>query len=149
MRSYKKRKRNIFFQRILVLCAIISCVIIVFEIIFFTTQLQKPKFLSPLPFAGTYKKVLAAITSSNPKNELSELLEKDAIKFTSINTYNDGSFLVKLEKGEEVLISSKKSIKLQVSSLQLILSRLTIEGKQIAKLDLRFDNPVIVFATTQ
>lgn len=149
MRNYKKRKRNILLQRVLFLCTFISCVIIVFEIIYFSMQLQKPKFLSPIPFSNTYKKVLAAITSNSPKNELSELLRKDSITVVSITNYNDNSLLVRLEKGEEIIFSSKKSIKLQVSSLQLILSRLTIEGKRIAKLDLRFDNPVIVFATTQ
>lgn len=109
--------------------------------------MQKPKFISPI--ANTYKNVLAVIANNSPKNQLIELLHKDSIPYASISSYGDGSMLVKLKNGEEVLLSSKKSLETQVSSLQLILSRLTIEGKRIAKLDLRFDNPVIVFAASQ
>lgn len=147
MRSFKKRKKILILQKILIVFAIISCIIIVIEIIYLAKALQKPKFISPI--ADTYKNVLAAITNNSPKNQLIELLHKDSISYTSISSYGDGSMLIKLENGEEVLLSSKKSLETQVSSLQLILSRLTIEGKRIAKLDLRFDNPVIVFAASQ
>lgn len=147
MRSFKKRKKILVLQKILIVFAIISCIIIVIEIIYLAKALQKPKFISPI--ADTYKNVLAAITNNSPKNQLIELLHKDSISYTSISSYGDGSMLIKLENGEEVLLSSKKSLETQVSSLQLILSRLTIEGKRIAKLDLRFDNPVIVFAASQ
>lgn len=147
MRNFKKRKKILFVQKILIFLAISSCIIIIIEIIYFTSVLQKPKFISPI--ATTYQNVLAAITQHSPKNQLIELLHKHAISYASINSYGDGSLVVKLKNDEEVLLSSKKSLAVQVSSLQLILSRLTIEGKRIAKLDLRFDNPVIVFATSQ
>lgn len=147
MRSFKKRKKILALQKILIVFAIISCIIIVLEIIYLANVLQKPKFISPI--ANTYKNVLAAITNNSPKNQLIELLHKNSIQYTSISSYGDGSMLIKLENGEEVLLSSKKLLETQVSSLQLILSRLTIEGKRIAKLDLRFDNPVIVFVASQ
>ncbi len=147
MRSFKKRKKVLVLQKILIVLAIISCFIIILEIVYITRVLQKPKFISPI--ANTYKNVLAVITNNSPKNQLIDLLHKNTIPYTSISSYGDGSLLVKLENGEEVLLSSKKSLETQVSSLQLILSRLTIEGKRIAKLDLRFDNPVIVFAASR
>jgi len=52
---------------------------------------------------------------------------------------------VELRDGGELILSSKKDLENQLSSLQLILSRLTIEGKKLKKLDFRYDNPVVSF----
>ncbi|MBM3205281.1 cell division protein FtsQ [Candidatus Shapirobacteria bacterium] len=43
-----------------------------------------------------------------------------------------------------VLLNGEKDLSSQLDSLQLILSRSKIEGKQIKKIDLRFDKPVIL-----
>lgn len=50
-----------------------------------------------------------------------------------------------LKTGPKVLISLDKNLKKQVDSLQLILERAKIEGKQIELIDLRFDKPVISY----
>jgi len=49
--------------------------------------------------------------------------------------------------GNEVLVlfSGQKDISIQLDSLQLIYSRSKIEGKQVKKIDLRFDKPVVVY----
>lgn len=86
---------------------------------------------------------LAQTSSANVK--LEKLLLKQNIPFSKINVASDSSFIVFLREGEQVGISQKKSLESQISSLQLILSRLTIEGKKFKFLDLRFDKPVIVF----
>lgn len=86
---------------------------------------------------------------SSPVNELTNLLKKNNLSIVSLSSYEKDSFVVKLKGGEEALLSSKKSLAVQVSSLHLILSRLTIEGKRVARVDLRFNNPVIVFAASQ
>lgn len=72
-------------------------------------------------------------------------LEKAGIAFISVVQKSDGSFEVKLKDESKVIISSKKDIKQQLSSLQLILSRLTIEGKKLKILDFRFNYPVVTF----
>ncbi|MBP9719152.1 MAG: hypothetical protein KBD46_01680 [Candidatus Levybacteria bacterium] len=56
----------------------------------------------------------------------------------------DDSYKVVLKTGEKVTISQKKPLDIQISSLQLISSRFTIEGKHFVSLDLRFDRPVLV-----
>jgi len=76
---------------------------------------------------------------------LENQLEKANVPFSTISLISDGSFVVMLKDGGEVILSSKKDIKSQISSLQLILSRLTIEGKRLKILDFRFDNPVVSF----
>lgn len=48
-----------------------------------------------------------------------------------------------LKENVVVLFSLKKEAKVQLDSLQLILSRAKIEGKNIRKIDLRFDKPVV------
>lgn len=50
-----------------------------------------------------------------------------------------------LKTGPEVLLSLDRDLKKQVDSLQLILERAKIEGKQIMLIDLRFDKPVIKY----
>jgi hypothetical protein len=72
-------------------------------------------------------------------------LEKAGITFTSVVQESDGSFEVRLKDESKVIISSKKDIKQQLSSLQLMLSRLTIEGKKLKILDFRFNYPVVTF----
>ena len=72
-------------------------------------------------------------------------LEDSNIKYTRIDANIDGSEKIKLVSGAEVIFNKKKTIKSQIDSLQLLLSRLTIEGKQLKILDFRFVNPVVSF----
>jgi uncharacterized ion transporter superfamily protein YfcC len=78
-------------------------------------------------------------------NSLEEELNKADIKFKTISSNSDGSQMITLEDGGLIILTSKKDILFQISSLQLILSRLTIEGKKLKTLDFRFDNPVVSF----
>jgi hypothetical protein len=87
---------------------------------------------------------LAKIKTSNLSN-LEKILTQNKVFFSSVNANSDGSFTVNLLSGGEVILSSKKDIGSQLSSLQLMLSRLTIEGKKLKILDFRFDNPVVSF----
>lgn len=77
--------------------------------------------------------------------ELKTLLGKSNIGFSEVKNSTGSSILVTLKGGGEVLFSAKKSLGKQVSSLQLILSRLTIEGKRFKNLDLRFEKPTVAY----
>jgi len=72
-------------------------------------------------------------------------LTKQNISFGKVLLNSDGSLSVKLRDESEIIFSSKRSVKSQITSLQLMLSRLTIEGKKLKSLDFRFDNPVVSF----
>lgn len=50
-----------------------------------------------------------------------------------------------LENETLVILNGQKEIDVQLDSLQFIYSRSKIEGKQIKKIDLRFDKPVVVY----
>lgn len=58
---------------------------------------------------------------------------------------NPQTLIIYLRTGSVVLYSFKNDWQLQVDSLQLILERAKIEGKQIKVIDLRFDKPVITY----
>jgi hypothetical protein len=75
--------------------------------------------------------------------DIKKALTKEQIEVQSIEAVNEG-YLITLDKGKTVLFSAKKDIQSQISSLQFILSRLTMEGRQFSRLDLRFDKPIIV-----
>lgn len=77
--------------------------------------------------------------------KVEEELEKQSISFGKVSSNSDGSLSVKLKNESEIIFSSKKDVKSQITSLQLMLSRLTIEGKELKSLDFRFDNPVVSF----
>lgn len=101
---------------------------------------QKP-YVSPLPLALA---TLRTFTSPSTKT-LENTLTSKKIHFVSVVKDSESSYRVQLASDSEVIFSSKKDINEQVASLQLILARLTIEGKGLRRLDLRFDKPVIVF----
>lgn len=76
---------------------------------------------------------------------VSEDLSKAGISFSSVKRSNDSLYVVTLSDGGQVIITSAKNIKSQISSLQLMLSRLTIEGKRVKVIDFRYDRPVVRF----
>ncbi|QQG40464.1 MAG: hypothetical protein HYV37_02735 [Candidatus Levyibacteriota bacterium] len=98
---------------------------------------QKKTFISPIA-KETFDSNIYDI------NSLQTLLKDKNISFSSVSPFDNASYLVYLKTGEEVLFSSKKPYDMQVSSLQLIIARLTIEGKRFSRLDFRFDKPAII-----
>lgn len=75
--------------------------------------------------------------------DISRELMKSGIDYSSIERTEDSSYLIHLSGGGLALISSTKNIKIQISSLQLMLSRLTIEGKRVKFIDFRYDRPIV------
>lgn len=107
-----------------------------------TTVFSKAHYISPLA-----SKVLSADSSLKQEKEIKKLeilLKEKQIEFVSISTTGT-IYLIRLKNDAEVIISSTKDLNTQISSLQFILSRLTMEARQFSRLDLVFDKPVIVF----
>jgi len=95
--------------------------------------LKKP-ILSPL--GKSYKK---------PENNLTILLKNAKINISNFEVATDSSYMVSLVDNGTVIFNPLENLDLQVRSLQIILSRLTIEGKRFKSLDFRFDKPVVSF----
>jgi cell division septal protein FtsQ len=89
------------------------------------------------------------IVSPLSKNQISsnatveKKLKERNIVYTSFTTEKDLNYKIKLESGGEVIIDSGKNIDQQLSSLQLILKQLKIEGKALKRLDFRYQKPII------
>lgn len=96
----------------------------------------------PIPnaFAGKRPEI-----DDNKTTNLKKLLSKYEISYDQIYTTKEGDFLIKLHPEGEVLLSQNGALEQNISSLQLVLARITMEGKQFSRLDFRFEKPVIVF----
>ncbi len=134
-----KRSGRLLFRTIVVsVCC--SCVLFILLAGVYVLQVwaKKAVYISPLP---QYSAKQANATTNI--NTLEKLLKEKSISYALVSPYDESSYLIHLSSGEEILFSSNKSLETQVSSLQLIISRLTIEGKRIIRLDFRFDKPVV------
>lgn len=85
--------------------------------------------------------------------DIEKKMREKGILFESVMVSSDeASFVVRLDKASTVLFSPYKDVDWQVSSLQQILSRLTIdkgltsqEGKKPLVVDLRYNKPTVKF----
>lgn len=93
----------------------------------------KPSFLRPLAL-------------HDPFLDLEGELRKKNIAIANSPVASDSAVLVQLAGDNTyVLFSQNKDVSAQVSSLQIILNKLTIEGRKAQKIDLRFGDPVVVY----
>ncbi|MFH1833074.1 MAG: hypothetical protein ABH816_02795 [Candidatus Levyibacteriota bacterium] len=129
----RKIKRKIFFIWFILLL-ILFCLAITILILY--------KNLNLISVPSAVNKLEDSKDVQLTKN-LEQILAKNNIKFDLIKLASQSSVLVILLSGEEIIFSKVKPLEAQVSSLQFILSRLTIEGKRFSRLDFRFEKPVI------
>lgn len=138
-RRQKHAKRKKLFGLIL-----IFCVIVIFAFAF--VRLRVPLAIRQafsrvsLPMQGVEPTPIPA----NSLKLLKDTLDKSHVSFTEI-TSNGTVATVKLSESGEALIPLNKSLIEQVSSLQLILSRIRIEGKKVGRIDFRFDKAIVTF----
>lgn len=130
----KREKKAASKKRLGILLIFIGLIAINFMLVY-TAFLEKPKpIISPLS-----------------KNQISSnqvverKLKESMISYESFSTEKDLSYKVKLKAGGEVIIDPNKDIEEQLSSLQLILKQLKIEGKALRRLDFRYQKPIITF----
>jgi hypothetical protein len=103
---------------------------------------HKEKIVSPLPTLLS-KLHLSSSVEDEQIRDIEKQLAQRSIAYTGITAGSEDATILVQDQGD-VIISTEKDVSKQISSLQLILTRLTMEGKHFAKLDLRFDKPVIV-----
>lgn len=126
-----KRKQEKVIYRFKILSLFLSTIFLILILsLIYTSFIKKAILVNPL----SENKLQESTIYSD--------LTKHAISFTTILEKTD-YFIVTLSDNSMVYITKNKSIGQQLSSLQLIRSKLKIEGKEIKSLDLRFDQPVI------
>lgn len=123
-----------------------------FAILIFLTLLlivgmgrQIPWQILQLNISSEPKVLLAPIPKDDPLLSLSNLLSQRHIDIVSSPQASSSALLVNLSSGETIIFSSSKDVQQQVDSLQIILTRLTIEGKKFQSIDFRYDKPVVTY----
>ena len=130
----KRQKREASKKRLGILLILLGMILIAVFLAFFTFFEKKELFVSPLSKDQT---------SVNTRIE--KLLKEKKINYVSFYTAKDLSFILMLPENREVILDPNKNISEQLSSLQLILSQLKIDGKAFKRLDFRYQKPVITF----
>ena len=90
-------------------------------------------------------KNMPKISSDDMSATIKDLCQKDHISCRDISVIGSGSVQITLDNDAVAILSTKKDLKNQLTSLQQALSQLTIKGKQFKKLDFRFANTVVTF----
>nr|MBI5456036.1 hypothetical protein [Candidatus Levybacteria bacterium] len=133
-RQLKKEKIKSRTKTAFIIIFFLSAALILIEYLFLNFSFGRTTYISPVSKNQTSNTIA-----------LEKELEKSNILFKTISNGSDGSLVVELMDGSNIIFSQKKDIKNQISSLQLVLSRLTIEGKKLKSLDFRFNNPVVSY----
>lgn len=77
------------------------------------------------------------------EDQLKQALATQGVSYTSIALSTDGAYIVQVNSYITAIFSPKKDIFTQVSSLQRITNRFTIDMKKAYQIDFRYDTPVI------
>lgn len=136
MKKRKLRKKRIFY----LFYIIVFIIAVSFPVIIFLVLSRESPLISPI--ATTIKNNFAR---GGMLEDYKKSLAKSNIEFDNISLSSDLSIHLFLKNNGEVIFSSEKDMDAQISSLQLIISRSTIEGKRLSRLDFRFDKPIVVY----
>lgn len=109
---------------------------------FIWQQTQKTKFTFNFSFGP--RPLVEPIASPTKDEELKSKLIKAGLQVKSLNFQKD-QIVASLSGDLVVIFSQDKDLESQVASLQFVLSRTKIEGKNPTKIDLRFEKPVLEF----
>ena len=134
-RIHHKKDRRVKKLRRFVLIEIVFLVLlIIFEILYFGLFTNKLEILNPL-----------SLHKQSSTYNLGSRLKSAQIEYSKIILNKDFTYTVELKNNAIIYFSEQKNINEQISSLQLILERLKIEGKQLKSLNFKYDSPVIKF----
>lgn len=138
-RVLRKDKKQLTKKRILFISLLsglfgVSLIVVGVIILYY-----EPVFVSPLPFL-TFR----SQTSDEQSKNITKILQREGIQAKEVRPSGGSVYQITLSDGATVYINAEKNLSEQLSSLQRIASRLTMEGKKFVRLDLRYAKPVIV-----
>ncbi|MBI4098000.1 MAG: hypothetical protein HY426_03080 [Candidatus Levybacteria bacterium] len=128
----KKEKKERSRKKRLAIALLLGLSLVCIFLLYVALPKKGPLYISPLSKDQT---------TSAAKVE--KILKEKKISYESLSMAKDRSYVIKLDEKSEVIIDPKKDILEQLSSLQLILSTLKIEGKALRRLDFRYKSPII------
>ncbi len=130
----KKQKKEISRKRLGIILIFLGLLIIA-SMLFFLAFLEKEEpIINPLSKDQT-----------SSGRIISKTLKDHKIQYKDLETTKDLKYKIIFEDNAEAIIDPKKDIERQITSLQLILSQLKIEGKAFKRLDFSYQKPIISF----
>lgn len=133
----KQRRRLVLSVSIVGFLVLVICIAVLLRAFVFNAS----SYVSPLPVSRAVQDPF----EQNSVPKLKSLLENEGIVISGIKHEKD-AYVVTLQTKEQIFFNPEKDLTEQIASLQVILPRLTMEGKRFTRLDLRYDKPVVVFA---
>ncbi len=130
----KKQKKEASKKRLGILLIFVG-LIAVNLVLIYSAFFEKPE-----PILNPLSKNQTSTTQS-----LEKKLKETGVEYKSFTTEKDLNYKITLKSGAEVVVDQDKDIGEQLSSLQLILKQLKIEGKTLRRLDFRYQKPIITF----
>jgi|GEM_PF-2431214 hypothetical protein len=129
---YSSQKRNQLRQilTILIIISLVILLILIGQQVYFWLKNNQNQLISPQE-----ETIVATISRIAPEHSLS---------VTKIEEKPDMIILL-LEGSVEVFLDKKKAIAAQLTALQLIVNQDKINGRKAKKIDLRFNNPIVVY----
>ncbi len=140
-RVLRRDKKQLNKKRILLLSILSGLVGVICVILGVIVLSREPVFISPLPFL---RSLGLASTNDASKKKIQDFMKAQNIPYKDISLAGKTTYIIKMTENGNAYITTNKDVSEQLSSLQRIHSRLTMEGKKFTRLDLRYDKPVIV-----
>lgn len=137
-RVLKKDKKQLTKKRILFISVVSGFVGMILIVVGLIVLRHEPVFISPLPF------LKLSAEENNQSKVVKKMLKEKGIVAKEVVLTGGSIYMIELPDESTVYIDGNKDLSEQISSLQRIVSRLTMEGKKFLRLDLRFAKPVIV-----
>lgn len=142
-RGIQKRKTRNFLRRITFSLGIFIVTFIICFGIYGFFFLKKSGIVSPITSGGIQKSMIGDETSQQI-NDIKRFCDEQKLSCSNVSDVNS-TITITLSNDAQIFLSAEKDVPKQLSSLQLTLNQLTIEGKQFKKLDFRFDKITISF----
>ncbi|MGH7245663.1 MAG: hypothetical protein ACREGI_01870 [Candidatus Levyibacteriota bacterium] len=98
-----------------------------------------------VPIVQLFTSVKNKTTAVQLTEQIARLCQKHGIQTVTIKVPDSSTIDIVLSNNQEAILTTKKDLEMQIASLQLTISRLTIEGKTFRRIDFRFDRPVVSF----
>ncbi len=102
-----------------------------------------------LPFVnstGNSSKMIDPVVKSAETSDIKKILASKNIDATSVVEATNSAYItVQIKDGPKVYFSRSKDTEWQVTSLQLMLTRLTIDNKKPTTIDMRYARPIVKF----
>lgn len=137
-RVLKKDKKQLTKKRLLFISVVSGLGGLILMVIGLIVLRHEPVFISPLPFLKFRNE------ENDQSKAISKMLEEKGIRTQAVVLTGGSVYEIDLPDQSTVYIDGNKDLSEQLSSLQRIASRLTMEGKKFIRLDLRYAKPVIV-----